>query len=115
MSNASDLSDRDLCLGLAERLGWLGLPGPGADRWLDREREFEAPEWLLTPAGAFAVLDAMRELGYWVVIEEVGSLTDGCLVHIWRQGRNMGRGKRPVRARAIAEAAYAALGSADGN
>lgn len=113
MTTTSDLSDRDLCLGLAERLGW-------AIDDLDYGRIVQWPgvglrgcEDLLTPAGCFAVLDAMRALEW----------TPSLLQGFWSFGRYVPGGlhgevwvSASARAssdeRAVCEAAYDALGAA---
>lgn len=113
MTATSDLSDRDLCLGLAERLGWPVWEGPGQHFWLkDREGVGTSSylEWLLTSAGCFAVLDAMRERGW--IVDMQADKPDTPVVVWFRQFKpsyRAGKVKVVGLARAICEAAYDAL------
>lgn len=109
--SAAGLSDRDLCLGVIKALGWkinrdgpellFLLPGPS--------RALLPLDFLLTPAGAFAVLEAMRERAMRPVMgwtTNAGPWT----VQIFGPGlEDFTLASHVSLARAIAEAAYAAL------
>jgi hypothetical protein len=107
------LTDRELGLALAEALGWQ-LDADREGYWPYGTANFwQSRDWLLTPAGAFAVLDAMRELGHYysITLERVGGsdLVDVELNHPEPEWYITGHGQHANLARAIAEAAYAAL------
>jgi hypothetical protein len=99
------MPDRDLCLALAEALGWERVNSQ--EDWIHVDSRLFRAGWLLTPAGAFAVLEAMRGRGAGIALADRKEGRWEAYIYL-----SYGREGDVVHnnlARAIAEAAYTAL------